>query len=206
MEEREQRERKWRGEREKERRRERENCTTRLCAYVIARSTTPWRTTTLHGYWLNAAGFQARGATSPGFGRACARSTVRVFTPEGRTVRLAVVPDAHATIVTELPNAGLSVTTAPDGRSDRTMSLVALPSGELLLQMGENTRASEQAGDDYARLVSVMLPTRPGGAARRSVGGAIVAGVAGTRPILQISDPSPGVKWARPDDKSRPAE
>ena len=60
--------------------------------------------------------------------------------------------------------------------------------------------------DDYARLVSVMLPTRPGGAARRSVGGAIVAGVAGTRPILQISDPSPGVKWARPDDKSRPAE
>jgi hypothetical protein len=132
--------------------------------------------------------------------------TLRVFTPEGQTVRLAVVPDAHPTIVTELPNAGLSATTAPDGRSDRTMSLVALPSGELLLQMGENTRASEQTGDDYARLVSLMLPTRPGGAARRSVGGAIVAGVAGTRPIFQITDPSPGVKWARPDDKSRPAE
>ena len=122
---------------------------------------------------------------------------VRVFTPEGLTTRLAVVADAHSTIVTEQPNAGLSVKTAPDGRSDRVISLVALSSGELLIQMGESSRTSEQAGDDYARLVSVVLPARPGGAERRTVGGAVVAGLVGTQPVFTTTDPTPRVMWAR---------
>jgi hypothetical protein len=122
---------------------------------------------------------------------------LRVFTPGGRTVRLAVVADAHPTVVTELPNDAYKAVTAPDGRLDHVVALVALPAGGLLLQVGVSTPASEQAGDDYARLISIVLPPEAGGPIERTTAGSQVAGILGGRPVFSVTEPSPEVTWTR---------
>lgn len=122
---------------------------------------------------------------------------LRVFTVGGGTVRLAVVADAHPTVVTELPNDGYKAATAPDGRRDHVVTLAALPEGGLLLQVGVSTTASDQAGAEYARLISVVLPREAGGLIERTTGGGEVAGTLGARPVFSVSEPSPAVTWAR---------
>ncbi len=122
---------------------------------------------------------------------------LRVFTAAGLTVRLAVVADAHPTVVTELPNDGYQAATAPDGRRDHVVALAALPAGGLLLQVGTSTAASEKAGDEYVRLISIVLPREAGGSIERTTGGSQVAGILGARPVFTGAEPSPGVTWAR---------
>jgi hypothetical protein len=108
-----------------------------------------------------------------------------------------VVADAHPTVVTELPNDGYKAATAPDGRRDHVVTLAALPEGGLLLQVGVSTTASDQAGAEYARLISVVLPREAGGLIERTTGGGEVAGTLGARPVFSVSEPSPAVTWAR---------
>ncbi len=126
-----------------------------------------------------------------------AMPVVRVFTIGGRTVRLAVVADAHPSIVAELPNEGYKLEDTPDGRWDHVVSLAALPGGRILLQMGISNAESRKAGDDYARLISIVLPPDAGGSIERTTGGAQVAGMLGGRALFTVTDPSPGITWAR---------
>ncbi len=123
------------------------------------------------------------------------RKVLREFTPDGRTVRLTVLADARRSDVVELPNEGYRM--EPGDAWDHVESLVALPSGALLLQVGTSTTESQKAHEDYAALVSILLPAGPGSPQALTTGGQRVIAMLGARPVFVTSDPMPSARWAR---------
>ena len=119
---------------------------------------------------------------------------LRVFALSGTTERLAVVPEFRPMTITELPDKGYQVT-PPESGWHHLASMLTMPDGRLLLQLGLSNPASRKAGDEYASLISLATAVNGRTQARADDLG-LIGAFLGDRPVFVLSDPAPAVTWS----------
>ena len=120
---------------------------------------------------------------------------IRIFGVDGAMKRVAVIPDVLHNVITELPNQGVSVSRAEGG--NHGVESIAFTAGGLLVQVAFRTPQSREAGEPYAHLISLLLPTDRDEHFRRSTRLGIVRGFLRGHPIFSTDDPAPSVSWER---------
>jgi hypothetical protein len=118
---------------------------------------------------------------------------LRLFDLRGRTRRLSIVAGMRSNHLLETPE-GSEVSLSENG-NHYVASLRATPDERLLLQIGLMDRKSRSSGVTYSEMYSAVLGTDPVEPVQYGRWSVPVAAFVGSRPVLVVEDPAPGITW-----------
>jgi hypothetical protein len=118
---------------------------------------------------------------------------LRTYDLRGRTRRLSIVAGMRSNRLIETGD-GSRVQLAPEGNHS-VATLLAMPDERLLLQIGLMNERSRSAGLDHAELYTAVFGADPASSVEYGLAGPRIGAFAGTRPVLIVEDPAPGITW-----------